>query len=115
MKPGGRSKMVSFTSPNYAWFRIMGKTRYHACMHLPFWSLEELLEANELLQIGLDTETIQQRYSVFGGLARYCLSVSDAFVRVGRELLDANLSRVKTCDQLLELLEETQQTTEVSH
>jgi hypothetical protein len=84
-------------------------------MHLPFWSLEELLEANEMLKIGLNNETIQQRHSVFGGVARYCLSVSDAFVRVGRELLDANLSRVKTCDQLFELLEETQQKTEVSH
>jgi hypothetical protein len=115
MDPGPRKKMVSFTSPNYAWFRVMRKTRYHARMHLPFWSLAELLEANVLLQIGLDDETIQQRYSVFGGVARYCLAPSDEFVEVAIDVLDANLSELKTCDQLRELLRETQQKTEVSH
>jgi hypothetical protein len=61
MAPGRGNKLVSFTCPNYDWFKVMRKTPYHARMHLPFWSLEELLKARGVLQIGLDDETIKER------------------------------------------------------
>ena len=52
MDPGVGKKMVSFTCPNYDWFNVMRKTPYHARMHLPFWSLEELLEAMSFYKLG---------------------------------------------------------------
>jgi hypothetical protein len=46
------NKMVCFTSPNYKWLDGMEKAANHIPLYLPVWTLQELWEANELLELG---------------------------------------------------------------
>jgi hypothetical protein len=75
-------KMVCFTSRKYEWLNEMIKEEYHLALYLPFWTLNELLEANDLLELGLREDVIKQRFFLFGGSARYCLSNDDLFVEL---------------------------------
>ena len=78
IKPA-RNKMGCFTSPNYEWLDEMLKVPNHISLYLPKWTLEELWEAKELLELELHYDTIEERYLFFGGSARYCLTLGDVF------------------------------------
>ena len=42
-------------------------------MYFPPWSLQELLQANDLLGLGIDPDEVRKRFETFGGSARWCL------------------------------------------
>ena len=94
------TKMVCFTSPNYEWLRSNKKKSFHVCLRFPVWTLEELLEANEVCELGLSEETIRYRYKFFGGSARYCLSMCDGFVRDGMANIHEHTLTIDTFDTL---------------
>ena len=52
VKPA-RSKMVAFTSPNFAWLDSMIKNVAHCTLYMPVWGKEELNEAIELLELNI--------------------------------------------------------------
>ena len=108
-------KMVAFASPHYDWIDAIQKNQYHTTMYLPFWNLEELLDANEVLNIGLDSSTIRRRYNYFGGVARYCLHPDEEYVTESLANLDINLGKIESCDQLMLLLKDKKQNANISH
>ncbi|KAJ3321810.1 hypothetical protein HDV06_003812, partial [Boothiomyces sp. JEL0866] len=61
------NKMVCFTSPNYDWFRSMEKELTHIQLYMPTWDLDELLIANNELQLGISEEVLNERYLHVGG------------------------------------------------
>ena len=99
-------KMVAFTSPNHAWFSFIRKDVCHSKMHMPFWTLDELLTAKEALELGLDEGTICERFRVLGGVKRYCLSHQQDCVEEARSTFDDNLGDIKSCYQIIDMLKE---------
>jgi hypothetical protein len=93
-------KMVAFTSPNFSWLDSMRKESYHCTMYMPTWDISELLDANEELEMNIDTNEIINRFSLFGGSARYCLSTSDAFISDGKNGINSALIKINGFDQM---------------
>jgi hypothetical protein len=110
-----RNKMVCFTSPNYTWLDGMEKAANHIPLYLPVWTLQELWEANELLELGLDVLTIEERFLLFGGSARYCLALDDLFYDRGVDKLRSKSKSIETFDAIKECLDEQAEKSDISH
>jgi hypothetical protein len=93
-------KMVCFSCPNYNWIDLHRKEVRHECLWFPPWTLEELVDANDVCELGLGEETITDRYNFFGGSARYCLSTDDRFVERGRGRLQEKTLSIDSRDKL---------------
>jgi hypothetical protein len=93
-------KMIAFTSPNFSWLDSMRKERYHIKLFMPTWDFTELLAANEELELNIDEDEIENRYELFGGSARYCLSTENKFVSKGKTDIKTALSKINAFDQL---------------
>ncbi|CAK4078992.1 unnamed protein product, partial [Aphanomyces euteiches] len=64
-----RSKMVTFTSPNFAWLESMRKNiEAHRKLYMPVWELTELSDAVEMLNLKISFEELIERYQTFGGV-----------------------------------------------
>ena len=98
-------KMVLFTCPNHEWLRYIQKDHRHVCLGFPVWTLDELLEANDACELGLDKDMIVDRFNFFGGSARYCLSKCDEFVADGRQDIEHKITMIDTIDKLRRCLE----------
>ena len=67
-------QMVVFCSPDRKWTKPRAKDWFRSgVVHLPVWSLKELKQANGLLKLGLSEQTVEERFSVFDGVARWVL------------------------------------------
>ena len=97
-------KMVCFTSPNYSWFDNSRKSEYHARMCMPVWSMEELIIANDSLGIGLASDKIRERFEAFGGVARYCLSLSPYFLQQTEIQILDNLYEIDNLQKVQKML-----------
>jgi hypothetical protein len=98
-KPKG-VKMVAFTSPNFSWLDSIRKESHHCILFMPPWNISELLAANEDLELNMDANEINNRFSFFGGSARYCLSVNDEFLSAGKHDIESALKKINGFDQL---------------
>ena len=107
--------MVCFTSPNYSWLDGTEKAANHIPLHLPVWTLQELWEANELLELGIDYGTIEGRFLFFGGSARYCLTLDDLFHNRGVDKLRNKSKSIATFDAIKECLDEKAEKSDISH
>ena len=109
------NKMVCFTSPNYKWLDGMEKAANHIPLYLPGWKLQELWEANELLELGLDVLTIEERFLLFGGSARYCLTLNTKFYNRGVKKLESKAKSIETFDTIKACLDEKAEKSDISH
>jgi hypothetical protein len=109
------NKMVCFTSPNYSWLDGMVKAPNHIPLYLPVWTLQELWEANELLELGIDYWTIEERFLLFGGSARYCLAFDTKFYNIGVKKLESKAKSIETFDTIKACLDEKADKADVSH
>ncbi|GMF47612.1 unnamed protein product [Phytophthora fragariaefolia] len=93
------AQMVCFTSPNERWLNKLKTSEDRPILIMPLWYLEELPTACESLamRVPLRNETLweegtnatsttdmvadhlQERFAIFGGVARECLSIDSAF------------------------------------
>ncbi|KAH9123117.1 hypothetical protein AeMF1_005816, partial [Aphanomyces euteiches] len=65
------SKMVTFTSPNFAWLESMRKNvGAHRKLYMPVWELTELWDAVEMLNLKISFEELIERYQKLGGVQR---------------------------------------------
>jgi hypothetical protein len=97
--------MVCFTSPNYFWLDGMIKAENHVPLYLPVWTLTELYEENEFLKLGLDNEIIEQRFLLFGGSARYCLTLDGGFYITGAEEIRRKAKSIHSFSAIEDCLE----------
>jgi hypothetical protein len=95
-----RQKMVCFSCPNHVWLDLYFKDKRHTRLWFPAWTLEELLDANEVCELDLSEETIANRFNFFGGSARYCLSTDEQYVEEGRAKLRSKTSAVDSVYEL---------------
>ena len=109
------NKMVCFTSPNYSWLDGMEKAANHIPLYLPVWTLQELWEANELLELELDVLTIEERFLLFGGSARYCLTLNTKFYNRGVKKLESKAKSIETFDTIKACLDEKAEKSDISH
>jgi hypothetical protein len=72
----------------------------HCKLFMPTWDISELLAANEELELNINTNEINNRFALFGGSARYCLSVEDEFVSAGKLDIESALAKINGFDQL---------------
>lgn len=68
-----RVRMVCFTVPHKDWLETVLYECSHCRLHMPAWTLEELVVAADTLCLPLNPENIEERFKFFGGSARYCL------------------------------------------
>jgi hypothetical protein len=109
------NKMICFTSPNYTWPDGMVKAPNHIPLYLPLWTLQELWEANELLELGLDREKIGERFLFFGGSARYCLTLDVDFYNRGVEEIRRKANSIESFRDIKECLEKKADKADVSN
>ncbi|KAJ3268283.1 hypothetical protein HDV01_003214 [Terramyces sp. JEL0728] len=109
------NKMVCFTSPNFTWLDGMAKAQNHIELYLPFWSLEELWDANDLLGLGLDNDAVEKRFLTFGGSARYCLSQNQRFYNGGVEELEQKVHSIQSFMAIKECLEMKTDKADICH
>lgn len=84
LEPLWNGIVIHFTRCNSRWFERQIKYCRTSVVFLPSWSLPELLQANEALELGLDKQVIEDRFNFFGGVVRYCLSTCEEFVSAGK-------------------------------
>lgn len=89
-----RAQMVTFTSPNHEWLKDALKKSNERRLFMPFWSLEELLEANKALKLKLADAEIERRFELFGGSARMCLQLDESNVKGQEDALTAAIKRL---------------------
>ena len=90
------NQMVCFTSPNYYWFDQMKKSANHIEMYMPIWTEYELIDANDVLNLGLDVDTIEERFLLFDGCARFCLATDEDFYEKGVHELKSKIKDIKS-------------------
>ncbi|KAG7390764.1 hypothetical protein PHYPSEUDO_006883 [Phytophthora pseudosyringae] len=75
-------KMVCFASPNETWLRMVSKKQEPCALYMPLWDVEELVAAATRLQLEPEVaeEQIEERFAIFGGVARGCLTKDEKFV-----------------------------------
>jgi len=112
--PPQRAKLVCFCSPNQEWFtHVLKYAQIH--LYMPPWTLEELLNANQVLQLGLRTETIVARFRIFGGSARWCLNKSVNAVVTMEGFLKSKSGEISTVDKLRSCFENHSNKADISH
>jgi hypothetical protein len=120
---------VVFTSPNDNWLRLIRKSPHRPKVIMPLWTLEELKTAAIELdrrmcvdepQFGLGNKAsvapvepedvpkvadlVEQRFRIFGGVARECLSSSAQFVRDMQSDIVAKIQRFHDVPSLRTIL-----------
>ncbi|KAK1937855.1 hypothetical protein P3T76_009592 [Phytophthora citrophthora] len=90
LPPALPSEMVCFTSPNESWRRKMEDNVTACRLYMPLWTLGELIDAAKYLELRTDiTEKIEERFAIFGGVARGCLSADKRLVAdMAQHLID---------------------------
>ncbi|CAK4652318.1 unnamed protein product [Aphanomyces euteiches] len=82
------SKMVTFTSPNFAWLESMRKNvGAHRKLYMPVWELTELWDAVEMLNLKISFEELIERYQKLGGVQRNCLAETTTAYQEGLKRL----------------------------
>ncbi|KAL3669197.1 hypothetical protein V7S43_005580 [Phytophthora oleae] len=72
---------------------------------MPLWTLEELLDAANHLGLGADvTQKIEERFAIFGGVARGCLSAKEQFVAEMTEDLTKAITGMDSFSELKRLV-----------
>ena len=94
------SQMVAFTSPNEDWLRSIVRAVTHCTLYMPVWTFQELSDASELLDLDIEMEALQQRFGMFGGVARYCLGVTQEFVEEGLKELHRGIEKIRSFDDI---------------
>jgi len=87
-------KVICFTRPVPRWTFQQKLISRHTCLWFPMWDLDELLDANDVCKLNLSKETLSERYDLFGGSARYCLSKEDGLVDGGHDQLRRQAARI---------------------
>ncbi|KAI3643215.1 hypothetical protein MP228_012770 [Amoeboaphelidium protococcarum] len=108
------AQMICFTCPNYSWFKSSWKSA-PAIYYMPFWSLDELLEARELLNLDISQAEVEIRYSLVGGTARICLALDSDQVQDYIQELQVECRGIKSYSQLNDFVVFNANTKEVAH
>ncbi|KAI3658662.1 hypothetical protein MP638_006726 [Amoeboaphelidium occidentale] len=107
--------MIAFTSPNYDWLEEIAKYR-KSIMYMPFWTLDELLNANVKLELGLkEEEDIEVRYKFVGGSARICLQVNQDEVDEYCQSLSLAIQNMDSFEKVKTYLQFDPTTQKMSH
>ena len=97
-------RMVCFTSPNRNWLYSLRKNFGHIALYMPLWTLEELQDANAQLKLGIEPETIYERFQFVGGTARYCLCVQGGYYNQNKSMMSAIISQLESYTKILDCL-----------
>mmetsp|Transcript_10240 Transcript_10240/g.28214 ORF Transcript_10240/g.28214 Transcript_10240/m.28214 type:complete len:536 (+) Transcript_10240:7-1614(+) len=93
-QPDDSGKLVVFTCPNFGWFNDIVRDSYHRTRYMPDWAFSELQKANIELELGISAQVLNERFRLFGGSARYCLSTNEEYVNKGRAKIRQGLSKI---------------------
>jgi hypothetical protein len=92
-QPDDSGKLIIFTCPNFAWFNDIDRDSFHRIRYMPNWEFAALQKANTELELDIPAEVLKERFCLFGGSARYCLSMNEEYVEKGRVKIRQGLSR----------------------
>ncbi|EGZ25786.1 hypothetical protein PHYSODRAFT_326765 [Phytophthora sojae] len=112
------AQMVCFTSPSERCFDTLRK--WPACpkLFMPLWDLDELQTAADELELEMNTmntcfnredvemdrvmvaDRIEQRYHIFGGVARECLSTDEAYVNGRQAFIEKTIANFDQVDDV---------------
>ena len=88
-----KAQLVVFSSPGNSQFADLRKSNARF-FHMPAWSLQELKLASQLDDYNtLKEETIEERFTVFGGSARFVLEVDATTNTENVALLETEIKR----------------------
>ena len=72
-------KMVTFTSPNRDWIKMMLKHGLSfTAIYMPNWTLQEQQDGRDTLQLNISNAALLESWNYFGGTVRYTLKTAEA-------------------------------------
>ena len=110
-----RRKMICFTSPNQKWFNKNRSNRRHSAIHMPVWTLHELVDANQICGLGIGADAITGRFHFFGGCPRYGLCNSSNEVIIGEKMLAGKLASIDSYEKMGICLRDTTPDDQITH
>lgn len=114
MESPDETKMVNFSSPNYAWSDGVRKEASRMELYFSFWTDDELLDANKSLDKGLSDKEIKYRFSFFGSVARCCLGQDQSYVDKERKRIELKVVEIDILNDLEVLLKMEANTSAIS-
>ncbi|KAF4041134.1 hypothetical protein GN244_ATG06666 [Phytophthora infestans] len=92
IEPKMPSKMVCFASPNEQWLSKVSKKEEACTLYMPLWDEGELIAAAASLKMPISPQKIEERFSIFGGVARCCLARNEKFVIARKRELESDIA-----------------------
>ncbi|KAE8957538.1 hypothetical protein PR002_g31142, partial [Phytophthora rubi] len=133
----GDAQSVVFASPNDAWFSYIRKDATRPKVVMPLWTMKELeaaaIELDLTMQVDdppFDEESmgaledvpvariadlVEQRFHVFGGVARECLSIKEKFVKKQQDIIEAIITMFKDPKDLRAILKKQKEHEKMYH
>lgn len=105
-RPPRKQRMICFSSPNSDWRRPMSNMENHVQLVFPRWDLKELIDAAIGLDLGFEPEIIEERYSIFGGIARFCLCRDKNFAQNHYDEIRNQIGNISSFEMLRVVLAE---------
>jgi hypothetical protein len=81
---------------------------------MPLWTLDELQHANAQLKLGIERESIDERFQFVGGTARYCLCVIESDYQSNKSTIISEIAELESYAKLLDCLKNTSNANGVS-
>lgn len=107
-------QMVTFTSPNEEWLETVQRYNKYRILYMPFWTLNELIDAKDFLNLDLDDDEIERRYKLYGGSARICLGTWHARLKVDASSMNAAIDAIDSYEKVKAYLKINPQSREIS-
>ncbi|EEY57736.1 uncharacterized protein PITG_00304 [Phytophthora infestans T30-4] len=99
IEPKMPSKMVCFASPNEQWLSKVSKKEEACTLYMPLWDEGELIAAAASLKMPISPQKIEERFSIFGGVARCCLARNEKFVIARKRELESDIAETFVCQE----------------
>jgi hypothetical protein len=93
--------MVCFTGPKGGWFEYVRISSSRPKLIMPLWDQSELfgaavnLDLSEALEKGDSlSDALEQRFHLFGGVARDCLSTDEGYLQAREDLIEKTVMKI---------------------
>ena len=93
-------QVVCFSPFESPWMEQIYPSGSDACLYLPLWTLDELVEGNRQLRLGLETQEIERRFALIGGRVGDCWNLSKKNFDLVRDNVDWVLQSVISRKQI---------------
>jgi hypothetical protein len=107
-------RMICFTNYDALWFSAaLDMPQVHITLFMPTWTLNELKEARNLLNLDITDDELSENFGKFGGVPRVCFS--SEILKVYDVNFTQGISMIRSFDDLVQMLQSKYDSEKISH